>query len=148
MPGRRASAEGAAVRIRRRSLTCTNFDYNRPPSYISSLLTPPRRTGRRRPRRDQRGLVGQDNRLDAVAQSELGHYPADVDLDGARGQVQAAGDLAVGQARGDEGEDVLLAAGQREADLLGAPVVGSPAVSERALAGWPGGPGYAARLFT
>ena len=36
--------------------------------------------GRGRPRADQPGFVGEDDGLDAVAQAELGEYPADVDL--------------------------------------------------------------------
>ena len=47
-------------------------------------------------------------RLDAVAQAELGQDPADVNLHGALGQEQAGRDLAVGHARRDAGEDVLL----------------------------------------
>src|SRR5271155_4754931 len=86
----------------------------------SSAGNPPWLIGRLRPRSYQRGFVGKDHGLDAIAQAELGQYPADVDLHRARGQVQAVGDFAVGHARGDEGEDVLLAAGQRAADLLGA----------------------------
>jgi hypothetical protein len=50
--------------------------------------------------------------LDAVAQAELGEYPADMDFHRALGQEQAGRDLAIGHACRDAGEDVLLAAGQ------------------------------------
>jgi hypothetical protein len=89
-----------------------------------SAGSPPRLIGRLRARSYQRGFVGKDHGLDAIAQAELGQHLADVDLHRAHGQVQAIGDFAVGHARGDEGEDVLLAAGQRAADLLGALAVG------------------------
>jgi hypothetical protein len=72
----------------------------------------------------QAGFVGKDDGLKTVAQVELGQYPADVDLHGARGQVQAGGDLGIGQADGDESEDVLLTAGEGSADLLGWPAAG------------------------
>ena len=55
---------------------------------------------------------------DAVAQDELGQDPADVDLHGALGDVQAGCDFAVGHACGDESEDVLLAASEGAAYLL------------------------------
>src|SRR5580700_11412014 len=72
---------------------------------------------------DQAGFVGEDDGLDAVAEAELGQDAADVDLHGALGQEQAGGDLAVGHAGGDAGEDVLLAVGEGLADL-GAAVSG------------------------
>ena len=56
-------------------------------------------------RLDEAGLVGQHDGLDAVAEAELGQYPPDMDLDGSLGQVHLAGDLAVGQADGEPGED-------------------------------------------
>src|SRR5260221_865248 len=46
--------------------------------------------------RDQAGLVGQHDGLDTVAEVELGQDPADMDRDGAFGQVQLGGDLADG----------------------------------------------------
>ena len=60
----------------------------------------------------QPGFVGEYDGLDAVPQAELGQYPADMDFHRALGQEQAGRDLAVGQAGGDTGEDVLLAAGE------------------------------------
>ena len=54
-------------------------------------------------RLDQAGLVGEDHRLDPVAQAELGQDPADMRLHGGLGDEQPAGDLGVGQAAGDEG---------------------------------------------
>ena len=57
-------------------------------------------------------FVGEDDGLDAITQAELGQYPADMDLHRAGGQVHPGGDFAVGHARGDEGEDVLLAGGE------------------------------------
>src|SRR5580698_2747020 len=68
----------------------------------------------------QPGLVGQHHGLDAVAQAQFGENPANVDLHGALGKVQAGRDLAVGHACGDAGQDVLLAAGEGVAYLGGA----------------------------
>ena len=62
--------------------------------------------------RDQRGLVGEHDGLNAVAQAELGQDPADVDLDGPGGQVQPGGGLS-----GRLGGDRCLGAGDR---VLGA----------------------------
>ncbi len=67
----------------------------------------------------QPGFVSEHDGLDAITQAELGEYPADMDLHCAGRQVQSGCDLAVGQARGDAGEDVLLAAGQGLPDLGG-----------------------------
>lgn len=61
---------------------------------------------------DDAAFVGEYDGLDAVPQAELGQYPADMDFHRALGQEQAGRDLAVGQAGGDTGEDVLLAAGE------------------------------------
>src|ERR1700733_954251 len=70
------------------------------------------------------GFVGEYHGLNAIAQAELGEYPADVDLHGALGQVQAGRDFAVGHARGDMGEDVLLTAGESLPDLVGTTAAG------------------------
>src|SRR4051794_26345207 len=43
----------------------------------------------------------------------LGEHPGDVHGDGALADVEALGDLAVGQAFGQDGEDLVLARGQR-----------------------------------
>src|ERR1022692_2907736 len=75
---------------------------------------------RERPGGYQPGFIGEHDRLDAVAQAQLGEYPADMDLHGALGQVQRGRDLAVGHASRDAGEDVLLAAGEGAAYLGGA----------------------------
>jgi hypothetical protein len=60
----------------------------------------------------QPGFAGEHDGLDPVAQAELGQHPADMNLHCALGQEQAGRDHAVGHARGDAAEDVLLAAGQ------------------------------------
>jgi hypothetical protein len=60
----------------------------------------------------QAGLVGEDDGLGAVAQGELGEYPADVGLHGLLGDDEGVGDLGVGQAPGDEFEDLGLARGE------------------------------------
>jgi len=54
---------------------------------------------------DEAGFVGRHDGLDAVAEAEFGQYPPDVDFDGAFGQVQLGGDLAVGSPGGELGED-------------------------------------------
>jgi hypothetical protein len=79
----------------------------------------------------QCGFVGEHDGLDPITQTEFGDYPADVDLHGACGQVQTGGDFAIGHAHGDEGEDVLLAAGEGVTYLLGARAAGWPG-----LLGW------------
>ena len=76
--------------------------------------------GRVRPRGYQPGFIGEHDGLDAVAQAELSQDPANVDFHRALGQEQAGGDLAVGQASRDAGEDVLLAVGESLAELGGA----------------------------
>jgi hypothetical protein len=57
--------------------------------------------------------------LDAVAQAELGQDTSDVNLHRAFGQEQAVRDLAVGHARRDAGEDVLLPVGEGLPELGG-----------------------------
>ena len=76
------------------------------------------------------GFVSEHNRLDAITQAELGEYPADMDLHGALGQVQAGRDFAVGHARRDQCEDVLLAAGE------GLLYLGRAAAAGGSAAGW------------
>ena len=61
---------------------------------------------------DEAGFVGQHNGLDTVAEAEFGQYPPDVDFDGALGQVQLSGDLAVGSPSGELGKDRLFPAGE------------------------------------
>ena len=51
---------------------------------------------------DQAGLVGEHHRLGAVAQAELGEHPRHVRLHRVLAHHQAAGDLGVGQAAGDQ----------------------------------------------
>jgi len=60
---------------------------------------------------DQAGLVGQDDRLDAVAQAQLGQNAADVRLHGRLGDEQALGDLRVGQPGGHLDKDLPLPLG-------------------------------------
>src|SRR5712692_10584644 len=61
---------------------------------------------------DKPSLVGEDHRLDPVAQAELGQYPADVRLDRALDEVQARRDLRIGQPARDQREYFALASGQ------------------------------------
>jgi hypothetical protein len=70
-------------------------------------------------RRDQAGFVGQHDGLDPVAEVELGEYPPDVNLDRALRQVQGRGDLPVGPAGGELGEDGSFPVGElAEQDIL------------------------------
>src|SRR4029079_2960017 len=62
---------------------------------------------------DAAGLVGPHGDLDAVSGAEFSHEAGEVGLDGARGDVQLAGDLIVGAALGYRHEDFLLAGGER-----------------------------------
>src|SRR5690606_27799129 len=57
--------------------------------------------------------VGVDDRLDAIAQVELGEDARDIGLDGLLADHQGLGDLAVGQAVGDEAQHLQLPRGQR-----------------------------------
>lgn len=50
---------------------------------------------------DQSGLVGDDDRLGAVAESELGEDTGDVGFDGRLGQVKPAGEFGVAQSLGE-----------------------------------------------
>src|SRR5690242_17845443 len=62
--------------------------------------------------------AGQSSDLGAVAAAELGQDVAHVGVDGALGDEQPVGDLAVGQARGDQLGDLVFAVGERQV-LLG-----------------------------
>ena len=65
-----------------------------------------------RVRVDEPGLVGEHDRLDAVAQVELLEDVRDVRLDGRLADVELLADLGVREAAGDQAEDVALALGQ------------------------------------
>src|SRR6185312_14424146 len=58
------------------------------------------------------GLVYEYHRLHAVAEAELGEDVRDVGLYGRLADVELLTDLCVGQAAGDEQEDVLLSCGE------------------------------------
>jgi hypothetical protein len=58
------------------------------------------------------GLVCEYDRLDAVAEAELLENVGDVCLDGGFADVELLSDLLVGQAIGDESEDVVLSCGE------------------------------------
>ena len=58
---------------------------------------------------DDAGLVGEDDRLDAVAEVELVEHAGDVGLDRERRDDELFGDLGVGEAARDEHEDLALA---------------------------------------
>ena len=64
------------------------------------------------------GLVGEHDRLHAVAQAELLEDVRDVRLDRRLADEELLPDLCVRQARGDEAEDLVLARGEL-AELLG-----------------------------
>jgi hypothetical protein len=51
---------------------------------------------------DEAGLVRDHDGVDAIAQVELGQDAVDVRLDGRFSEDESRGDLAVGEARGDE----------------------------------------------
>ena len=61
---------------------------------------------------DETGLVGEDDRLHAVAQVELLEDASDVGLHGSVADDELGGDLGVGEAARDQGEDLELAAGE------------------------------------
>ena len=61
---------------------------------------------------DEASLIGEDHRLDPVAQAELGQDPADVGLDRAFAEIEPGGDAPVGQAARDEPEHLALPFGQ------------------------------------
>jgi hypothetical protein len=56
--------------------------------------------------------VGPHGDLDAVSGAELAHQAGEVGLDGARGDEELAGDLAVGATSRYGHEDFLLAGGE------------------------------------
>ena len=66
----------------------------------------------KRARRDQAGLVREDDGLDPVAQAQLGEHVADVGLHRRLAHDQLCGDLRVGHALGDQPEHLQLALGQ------------------------------------
>lgn len=57
-------------------------------------------------------LVGADDCLGAVAGVDLGEEVVDVALDGAFGDDESLGDLAVGKTGGDEGEHFGFSGGE------------------------------------
>ena len=57
---------------------------------------------------DEAGFVGEDDGLDAVAESELGEQVGDVGLDRGFRDVEVGGDLGVGFGGGDVAEDFEL----------------------------------------
>ena len=87
---------------------------------------------------DQAGLVSQDDGLHAVAQAQLAQQAVDVRLDGCLGQVQARGDLSIGQAFGDEQQDLTLAGEYRSA-------ISERSKSGRAYRPFGGGPAWQSR---
>src|SRR3954471_12914614 len=106
--------------------------------------------------RDQAQALGLLHRFGAVAHAELAIQRGGVLLDGVRAEIQRAGDLAVGRARGDRLQHLALALGQRRAgrrlvrlehghpeadhahgagDVRGRPVLGDEARRARGLGG-------------
>jgi len=61
---------------------------------------------------EEPGLVCEYDYLDAVPEAELLQNVRDVCLDGRLADVELSADLCVGQAAGDEQEDVLLSCGE------------------------------------
>src|SRR5712691_10645584 len=62
---------------------------------------------------DQAALVGKDDELGAVSGVQLHEDARHMRFAGQRANEQALGDLGVGQARGDEPEDLDLPGGER-----------------------------------
>lgn len=62
---------------------------------------------------DRSGLVREDDRLDPVAELELGQDAGDVGLDGRFRQVQPGGEFGVAQAVGEQAQHFELARGER-----------------------------------
>jgi peptidoglycan/LPS O-acetylase OafA/YrhL len=65
-----------------------------------------------RPSRDETVLIGENHGLHPVAQPELGQHPGDVSLDRGLGDGQRRGYLRVGQAGGQQPENLDLPRGQ------------------------------------
>jgi len=86
--------------------------------------------GRRRAGSDDAGLVGEDDGLNAVAQAEFREHPPDMRLDGGVGHDELLGDLRVGEAAGDEFQDVELA-GRQVVELWGRLLRGWVVADER-----------------
>ena len=63
-------------------------------------------------RLDQAALVGEDDRLDPVAQVQLGQHVGDVGLDRRLPDEELPGDLGVSQAAGDKRQHLGLALSQ------------------------------------
>src|SRR5450755_5196248 len=61
---------------------------------------------------DEAGLVGEHNRLRAIAEVQLGQDPADMGLVGLLGDDQSVTDLGVGEATGYQPQDLGLPAGE------------------------------------
>src|SRR5262245_9386430 len=61
---------------------------------------------------EESGVIGEYDSLDAVTEAELLQDVLDVGLDGRLADVELPPDLRVGQAVGDEPEDVLLSGGE------------------------------------
>src|SRR5215469_5222570 len=61
---------------------------------------------------DQPGLVGEDDGLDPVADSELAQQARDVALDGGLADEESTGEFGVGQAAGEQPQDLGFPAGQ------------------------------------
>jgi hypothetical protein len=62
------------------------------------------------PRYDQARLIGDDDRLGPVAQTQFGKDAADVGLHGLAGDGEPGGNLLVGQPGGQQAQDLGLAA--------------------------------------
>jgi len=62
--------------------------------------------------RDKAGFVGEGDELGAVAAGQLAEDAADVRLGGQRADHEPPRDFVVGQAGGDEAEDLVFALGE------------------------------------
>src|SRR6478609_8298079 len=69
--------------------------------------------------RDESGLVGEDDGLNAVAQAQLAQDRAEVRLHRPLGEVEPSGDLLVAEALADGDEDLALAVGEAPEPLIG-----------------------------
>jgi hypothetical protein len=61
---------------------------------------------------NQSAFIGGDNGLSAVAWSQLGQHAADLSLDGFLGDRESDGDFHIGQAFGDQAQDLGFAWGE------------------------------------